>query len=129
MDRQNLHILYAEDEISNRELLAIKLQRAGFDITGVRDGELAWQTYQQRHYDLVILDHYMPKMDGLDVAMRIREVNQDIPIIGITSNDGLIKTLQAAGFNAVLIKPIRGTAIVDLIRDLLHIPAPSQPSP
>ncbi|MCK5148434.1 response regulator [bacterium] len=119
MPDQQYHILYAEDEISNRELLEIKLNKAGFAFTGARDGQQAWDIFQKNHFDLVILDHYMPGMDGLDVAKLIKAKSPQTPIISITSNDNLTKTLLAAGYDAVLIKPIRGNSVVETINKLL----------
>ena len=120
MPTRRPRILYAEDEISNRELMSIKLERAGYDCHCARDGLRAWEAFQAETFDLVILDHYMPQLDGLDVARRIREIAPQMPIIGITSNDALRRQLLDAGFNAVLIKPLRGSDVTDLIHQLLN---------
>lgn len=108
-------VLYAEDDPANRKLLAVKLNKAGFECDAVEDGRAALEMFEDREYDVVVLDQYMPEMDGESVAASIRHSNPDIPLIAITSDDSLKQALLDAGFNAVLVKPLRGNEIVDVV--------------
>ena len=113
-------VLYAEDEFTNRKLLEIKLKNYGIACDLAQDGRRAIELFNRNEYDLIILDQYMPEMNGDQVAMRIRESHPDIPLIAITSDDGEIERLNAAGFNEVFIKPLRGQHYIDSIKNYLR---------
>lgn len=112
-------VLYAEDDLANRKLLEIKLERAGFECDVVENGSLALQMYADNKYDLVVLDQYMPELDGEEVAAEIRRFSTDIPLIAITSDDTLRTHLLKRGFNEVIVKPLRGDEAIDLIKSYL----------
>jgi len=112
-------ILYAEDDWANRKLLETKLEQAGFECDTAENGEMALQMYSENKYDLVVLDQYMPHLDGENVAIEIRKSSSDIPLIAITSDDSLRTHLIETGFNEVIIKPLRGHFAVDLIKSYL----------
>lgn len=48
------------------------------------DGEQGWEMFQQRHYDLLIIDRMLPKMNGVDLCTSIR-TSSDIPMIMLTA--------------------------------------------
>ena len=112
-------VLYAEDDLANRKLLELKLKKAGLDCDAVENGSLALQMYAENSYDIVVLDLYMPEMDGEEVATEIRNFSTDIPIIAITSDDTLRTQLLDKGFNEVVVKPLRGDETIDLIKSYL----------
>ena len=112
-------VLYAEDEFTNRKLLEIKLKNFGISCDLAQDGLKAVELFKQNKYDLVILDQYMPGLNGDQVARKIREINPDVPLIAITSDDGEIQRLNQAGFNEVFIKPLRGQHYIDAIKSYL----------
>ena len=112
-------VLYAEDEFTNRKLLEIKLKNHGIACDLAQDGLKAMELFNSRQYDLVILDQYMPGMNGDQVARKIRESHPHLPLIAITSDDGEIQRLNEAGFNEVFIKPLRGQHYIDSIKNYL----------
>ena len=112
-------VLYAEDDPANRKLLQIKLERVGIGCDVVEDGRSAMKMFEDCEYDALILDQYMPEMDGEEVAATIRCSHPDIPLIAVTSDDSLKSDLFGAGFDEVLVKPLRGNEIVDLIKSHL----------
>ena len=112
-------VLYAEDDLANRKLLEIKLEQAGFECDVVENGSLALQRYEDNTYDVVILDQYMPEMDGEQVAAEIRKSSPHIPIIAVTSDDSLRTQLLDGGFNEVIVKPVRGNEAIDVINSYL----------
>lgn len=109
-------VLYAEDDLGNRMLLKIKLEKAGFACDAVENGKLALQMYADNKYDIVVLDQYMPEMDGEGVAAEIRSTSTDIPLIAITSDDTLRTHLLETGFNEVIVKPLRGGEAINIIK-------------
>ncbi len=112
-------ILYAEDEYSNRKLLELKLKKNNISCDLATDGHMALDLFNQNHYDLVILDLYMPGLNGDSVAEHIRKTHPNIPIIAITSDDEQIYRLKKIGFNEVLIKPIHKKESIDIIKEYL----------
>ncbi len=112
-------VLYAEDELSSRRLLQIKLEKAGVDCDIVEDGAQAVEMCKKNTYGLVILDYHMPGMDGGETAAKIRELSPNMPLIAITSDDDLHEELVNKGFNEVILKPAHGEEIVDLIKSYL----------
>jgi two-component system response regulator ResD len=114
-------VLYAEDEYTNRKLLEIQFKNVGIDCELALDGNMALQLFLQNSYDVVILDQYMPGMNGDQVAREIRKVNQEIPLIAITSDDSDLNKLKQAGFNEIFIKPLRGQNYLNIIKTYLGV--------
>ena len=86
------------------------LQAFGYDVTGAREGEEGIDFVHQHKPDLILLDIHMPKMDGYEVARRLRS-NPDylhIPIVAVTALAmvGDREKLLASGFNGYISKPI-----------------------
>ncbi len=113
-------VLYAEDEFTNRKLIEIRLKDEGIECDLASNGEEALELFRKGNYDMVILDYYMPKMNGAKVAEEIRKSNTVIPILGITSDDEDIEKLISHGFNEVIIKPLRGYAAIRRILNYLQ---------
>jgi len=117
----NFQVLYAEDEFTNRKLLEIQLTKNGITIDTASDGLQALYKIKVNHYDLVILDHYMPGMNGDVLAAEIRKTKPDLPLLAITSDDSYTDMLLNAGFAEVFIKPLRGTDYIETIRKYLPV--------
>ena len=83
-------ILLAEDSTFYRNLLSSYLTGAGYEVVATEDGQKAWETFQSDHFDLVITDIEMPRMNGFELSRKIRDEggNKDIPIIAVTSLQG-----------------------------------------
>ena len=79
-------ILVAEDEASVREFLTRGLASAGYRITAVEDGEhaLAALLAPEAHYDLLITDIVMPRMDGIALALKVSRDHPQMKIIMIS---------------------------------------------
>ena len=112
-------ILYAEDEFTNRKLVEIKLKKAGISCDLAQDGLKAIEMFNKHTYHLVILDQYMPGLNGDEVAIEIRKNNKDVPMIAVTSDDNEMTKLKDAGFNQIFIKPLRGNVFIETISDYL----------
>lgn len=78
-------ILLAEDDENLGNVIKDYLQICGYEIILAEEGEAAWRLYQTYKFDLCILDVMMPKMDGFTLAEKIREKNQQIPILFLTA--------------------------------------------
>jgi DNA-binding response OmpR family regulator len=78
-------ILIAEDERPMAKAMALKLTRAGFDVTTVSDGNEALSEITNNSFDLVITDLMMPKIDGFKLLELMNEQGIVVPVI-VTSN-------------------------------------------
>lgn len=79
-------ILCADDDPALRACFAKLLTRAGYSVTTVADGWQAWETLQSDPYDLLITDHNMPGLSGLELAGKARCAGLTLPIIVATSD-------------------------------------------
>ncbi|HYG97054.1 MAG TPA: response regulator [Solirubrobacterales bacterium] len=80
-------ILVADDDQDILELVAFRLERAGYEVMTAGDGEQALAAARDRQPDLAVLDVMMPKLTGYDVvkAMRAEEGTSRIPVILLTA--------------------------------------------
>ena len=80
-------VLIAEDESAIREIIAITLKRAGYEVTEACDGQQALMLYNEKEgdFDVVLLDIMMPNIDGLEVCKRLRAVSGTVGIIMLTA--------------------------------------------
>lgn len=78
-------ILLVEDDINLGFVTQDNLEMNGYEIVLCQDGISAVQTFQKQTFDLCILDVMLPKLDGFGVAEKIRENNQQVPIIFLTA--------------------------------------------
>ncbi len=113
--QESLSILVATVSATDRLLLKKLLTNQGHRVSSACDGEQAIAVYQLHRPDLVLLDVLMPKLDGFDVASRIKDMagEEFVPILFLTSlteADSLARCLDAGG-DDVLGKPYRGTIL------------------
>jgi PAS domain S-box-containing protein len=107
------HLLVAEDNIANQELVRIILDRYGLDYTVTSDGIEAVEAFKEGAFDLVLMDEQMPRMNGIDAMRKIRtyEAEQGLgktPIVAVTANvvKGMREHGIRSGYDAFLGKPI-----------------------
>src|SRR5215203_515969 len=79
-------ILLVDDEPSLQKMLVHALEREGFQVRAVGDGEEALEAFEAYEPHLIILDIMLPKIDGTEVCRRIRS-QSDVPIIMLTAKD------------------------------------------
>ncbi len=80
-------ILVAEDERSIRELIALNLSHQGYSVIEVENGLDALRAFesQRENIDILLLDVMMPKISGIDVCKRIRELSESVGVIFLTA--------------------------------------------
>ena len=101
-------ILIVEDDDLITQMYRASLATAKLDIQLERDGESGWTVIQNNHFDLIILDFMMPKLNGLEVLHKIRsdERLKNIPVIIMSSLSGEADKKRAmdAGATAYWVK-------------------------
>lgn len=88
-------VLIADDDAATRHGVAKLLENAGFEVSEAADGIAALSAIQEKQYDLVFLDIWMPHLSGLEVLARIRTGTSRPKVIVMTS-DGTSETLLHA---------------------------------
>ncbi len=104
-------VLVADDNRTNRNVLAAILQSAGHSVTLVTDGDEALEALEHSKFDILLLDVNMPRLNGIDACTMWRQIEggrQHLPIIGVTA-DATAETekkCKNAGMDLRLTKPI-----------------------
>lgn len=99
-------ILYAEDDATLAFLTKDNLEQ-DYDVTHCVNGEESLESFKNNIFDICIFDIMMPKMDGFELAEKIRKINADVPIIFLsakTLKEDRIKGLRL-GADDYLVKP------------------------
>jgi PAS domain S-box-containing protein len=114
------HILLAEDDAINQQVIMHMLQKLGYQIEVVRDGDLALAELEQRRYDVVLLDVQMPSKDGLEVAQVIRQrfpADRQPYLVAITANvmEGAREECLRAGMDNYVSKPVQVAELMQVI--------------
>lgn len=79
-------VLVAEDDEGTRIAVRFILEKAGYDVVTAVDGSDATALIEDRVFDLVILDYFMPKANGPDVLRRFHELGRSCPVVFLSSN-------------------------------------------
>jgi DNA-binding NtrC family response regulator len=112
-----MRILLADDERGIRITLTEDLEDAGHSVVAVEDGEAAMKELGRQHFDCMISDVVMPKMDGMSLLRFAREKVPDIIAIMITGNATVERALEAMRLGAkdFVEKPFNNEKIVLLV--------------
>ncbi len=126
--RQRKRILVVDDSITVRELERQLLQARGFAVDVAVDGMDGWNAIRNAHYDLVVTDVDMPRMDGIGLVGLIKgdPARRDIPIVIVSYKDREEDRIRGldAGANRYLTKSsFHDETFVDTIIDLIGEPA------
>lgn len=125
-------ILIAEDEPSILEALSFVLQRAGWSVHAVTDGEAVMNAVRHKRPRLLVLDVMMPKRSGFEVLKQIRadEDTRALPVLVLTAKGQAQDRRVAAelGATSFVTKPYSNVEVVDAVRSLLGEQAALAPS-
>lgn len=121
----SLKVLIAEDDAINQMYLAGLLRSQGWDVDTAYNGLKALEKFQQKRYDIVLMDCQMPRMDGFEATRKIRELEAgkegQTPIVAITgyAMPGGQERFFDAGMDAYLTKPIEENKLMDTMDALI----------
>lgn len=117
--------LLVDDSRSARFALRKLLERNGIQVDVAEDATQALEYLNNRHPDIIFMDHFMPGMDGFEVSSIIRnsQSTADIPIVMCTSNEGdeYFQEAKANGANAILTKPTTAAKLLEVLNELEKI--------
>jgi DNA-binding response OmpR family regulator len=119
-----MHILLADDDASVAMVARLGLRRAGFTVTIVEEGRVAWKAAREMAFDALVLDWSLPDLDGIDVC---RQLTADpswrpVPIVFLTaaSHDGAEQEALDAGAKGVIFKPFDPMTVGEQVRAIIE---------
>lgn len=117
-------ILVVDDNRVNLKVVKALLKTTGIEIDLADSGKKCLEMLPQKPYHLVLLDHFMPNMDGIETLQKIREMGgfySTLPVIALTANvvSGAKDNYVSLGFTDFLEKPINVDKMEDALRNYL----------
>jgi CheY-like chemotaxis protein len=121
-------VLVVEDDPQVRSVVCTILSTAGLSTASAGDGEQALERLQGEHFDLVLLDIGLPRLDGLSVLERLQKFENPPRTIMMTGSEAPETVLRAARAQACryLTMPADPQVLVDLVREVLEL-GPTEP--
>ncbi|HKU39177.1 MAG TPA: EAL domain-containing protein [Polyangiales bacterium] len=116
-------VLVVDDEPDMRHLMTRMLVAAGYDVRCASDGEEALRLLEVENVDLVVTDLAMPRADGLTVLRRIRERNDEMPVLLVAGEPTTDSAIRAVRYRATeyLPKPFDPETLVEAVRRALQM--------
>ena len=115
-----LKILVVEDETAIRRFIKINLERQGFEVLDVESGEEGLDAFADLNPDIALLDVMLPGISGLEVAKRIRELDNNVGIIMLTAKSQDVDKILGleSGADDYMTKPFIPEELLARIRAL-----------
>jgi CheY-like chemotaxis protein/anti-sigma regulatory factor (Ser/Thr protein kinase) len=117
-------VLVVDDDRTTRHVLQNLLSNAGYSTSVAKDGVEALKALRGGRFDLLLLDVWMPRMNGLDLLAKLRTRKSRPRVVVMTSDDApetLLKAVREQAFRYVH-KPVKPKALLDTVRSVLEAP-------
>ena len=120
--QEKIKLLLAEDDLQLGFIIRDNLEEAGYEVINCPDGEKAWELFVKKNPDLCILDVNMPYKDGFNVAKKIRQRNDVVPILFLTAKSQEQDKLKgfAIGADDYILKPFSMKELLSRINVFLR---------
>ncbi len=119
----NASILVVDDTEVNLSVIENLLKRTKIKVDTASSGKGALKLAEEKTYDIILLDHMMPEMDGIETLHHMKESgkNTETPTVALTANavSGAREKYLEAGFTTYMSKPVDGEKLEKLLCDLL----------
>ena len=114
-------ILIVDDDEAIRNLIAVYLENEGLQTRKAEDAVVAMQLLEESDFDLVILDIMMPRMDGIEACIKIRQ-ERNMPIIMLSAKSEDIDKIQglASGADDYMSKPFNPLELIARVKSQLR---------
>ncbi|MBQ8317955.1 MAG: response regulator [Lachnospiraceae bacterium] len=123
---QGLRVLVVDDNIINRKVVVKMMTEYKFDIHEADSGKKAIELAKENQYDMILMDHMMPEMDGVEATRIIRsesELNNNTVVIALTANaiEGAKEMYLSNGFQDFLAKPFEKVQLHELLSKWIEV--------
>lgn len=115
-------LLWVDDEIEQLRSHILFLEKKGYEVEKVSNGQDALDLCREKTYDLILLDENMPGISGLETLARIKEISPVTPVVMVTKSEEENIMDQAIGSKIAdyLIKPVNPTQILLTLKKNIH---------
>lgn len=117
-------ILIADDSESIREILSFSLSNAGYQVLVATDGLDALKYFDGRSIDLLLTDYHMPNMNGLELTVKVRQIEnyKFIPILVLTTEKQveIMREAKDSGATGWLLKPFNTEKLLQTLRKVIR---------
>ena len=127
MKSQEARILYAEDDADTRELVTVVLERQNCQVIATESYNEALRLARAEHFDLYLIDNWMPGISGVRLCEQLREFDQHTPVLfysGAAYESDKERALSS-GAQGYLVKPVDGD---ELVAEVLRLISDSRKS-
>ncbi|WP_328759662.1 PAS domain-containing hybrid sensor histidine kinase/response regulator [Geomonas azotofigens] len=132
---KKLHILLADDQETNRNIMSRLLERFGHKMETAADGEEVLRKWRERRFDVILMDVEMPTMDGNEAMRRIRESEHGsgnrTAVIALTAHalKNQQETFLKLGYDGYVPKPVEIATLLQELKRCLRLPSPHGEAP
>lgn len=123
MRRKNMGktVLTVDDSDYMREIVSQSLELGDFEVLQAINGVEALDVFKKNTVDLIVTDINMPEMDGITLITEIRKINDDVPILVLTTESGesLKKEALNAGADGWIVKPFQPAKFLSMIEEVM----------
>jgi len=115
-------ILVIEDDAIIRKLNARVLAHSGYHVDAAENGAVGWKALRANNFDLLITDHDMPKLSGLELVKKARSAHMTLPIILATGTlpEEELGRHPSLQITATLLKPFSSDQLLETVKKILH---------
>ncbi len=115
-------ILWVDDEIEHLKPFIYLLEKRGYEVTGVPNGDDALSILKEISFDLVLLDQMMPGRDGLSTLTSIKGIDPYIPVVMVTKSEEerVMDEAYAKRIDDFLVKPLDSKQLISLLKRTLE---------
>lgn len=114
-------LLIVEDDREIAQLIKTALEKEGYEVDHAEDGVIAWEKINHIHYDLILLDLMLPRMDGWEVLRRIRQ-EKNLPVLILSARTEETDQILGLGLGAddFITKPFRVGELIARVKSQLR---------
>jgi len=114
MNQPNARILYAEDDADTRELVTLVLEMQNCQVVATESYDEALRLARAEHFDLYLIDNWMPHISGVRLCEQLREFDQHTPVLFYSgaAYEADKERALASGAQGYLVKPAAGDQLI-----------------
>jgi DNA-binding response OmpR family regulator len=127
MKSEEARILYAEDDADTRELVTVVLKRQNCQVIATESYDEALRLARAEHFDLYLIDNWMPGISGVRLCEQLREFDQHTPVLFYSgaAYETDRESALSSGAQGYLVKPVGGD---ELVAEVLRLISDSRQS-